>query len=44
MAIHPPHDPDEALADQIEMIKYLQEKESYEFIKYSDLLGLESHQ
>ena len=44
MAIHPPHDPDEALADQIEMIKYLKEKESYEFIKYSDLLVLESHQ
>jgi predicted deacetylase len=44
MAIHPPHDPDEALADQIEMIKYLKEKESYEFIKYSNLLGLESHQ
>jgi hypothetical protein len=44
MAIHPPHDPDEALADQIEMIKYLKEKESYEFIKYSNLLGLESRQ
>ena len=42
MAIHPPHDPDEALADQIEMIKYLKEKESYEFMKYSDLLSLES--
>jgi predicted deacetylase len=41
MAIHPPHDPDEALADQIEMIKYLKEKEGYELIKYSDLLGLE---
>ena len=38
MAIHPPHDPDEALADQIEMIKYLKEKEDYVFIKYSDLL------
>jgi len=42
MAIHPPYDPDEAQADQIEMIKYLKEKESYEFIKYSDLLGSES--
>ena len=42
MAIHPPYDPDEALADQIEMIKYLKEKESYEFMKYSDLLSLES--
>ncbi len=42
MAIHPSYDPDEALADQIEMIKYLKEKESYEFIKYSDLLGSES--
>ena len=44
MAIHPPYDPEEALADQIEMIKYLKEKESYEFIKYSNLLGLESRQ
>jgi hypothetical protein len=44
MAIHPPHDPYEALADQIEMIKYLKEKESYELIKYSNLLGLESRQ
>ena len=40
MAIHPPYDPDEALADQIEMIKHLKEKESYEFMKYSDLLSL----
>jgi len=38
MAIHPPHDPDEALSDQIEMIKHLKEKEEYEFIHYSDLL------
>lgn len=38
MAIHPPHDPDEALADQINMIKYLIEKEKYHFINYSDLL------
>ena len=44
MAIHPPHDPYEALADQIEMIKYIKEKEGYELIKYSDLLGLESRQ
>jgi predicted deacetylase len=42
IAIHPPHDPDEALVDQLEMIKYLKEKESYEFMKYSDLLSLES--
>ena len=41
MAIHPPHDPDEALADQIEMIKYLKEKEGYQLIKYSDLLSLD---
>jgi predicted deacetylase len=41
IAIHPPHDPDEALSDQIEMIKYLKEKESYQFIKYQDLLSLE---
>jgi predicted deacetylase len=38
MAIHPPHDPDEALTDQIEMINYLKEKEYYNFINYSDLL------
>jgi hypothetical protein len=42
MAIHPPYDPDEALADQIELIKYLKEKESYRFMIYSDLLELES--
>src|SRR5215216_4878223 len=42
IAIHPPNDPDEALADQIEMIKRLREKESYRFVTYSDLLGLES--
>ena len=40
MAIHPPHDPDEALEDQIEMIKYLKEKEDYQFINYSDLLKM----
>lgn len=40
MAIHPPHDPDEALADQIEMIKYLIEKEEYKFVNYSDLLKM----
>ena len=44
MAIHPPYDPDEALADQIEMIKYLKEKESYEFMKYSDLLRLDDEE
>ena len=42
IAIHPPHDPNEALADQIEMIKHLRDKQSYEFMKYSDLLSLES--
>ena len=42
IAIHPPYDPDEALIDQLEMIKHLKEKESYEFMKYSDLLSLES--
>jgi predicted deacetylase len=41
MAIHPPHDPDEALADQIEMIKFLQEKEYYKFVNYSDLPKIE---
>jgi predicted deacetylase len=44
MAIHPPYDPDEALADQIEMIKYIKEKEGYELIKYSDLLGLDQEE
>ena len=42
IVIHPPYDPDEALADQIELIKHLKEKESYRFVTYSDLLGLES--
>jgi predicted deacetylase len=42
IAIHPPNDPDGALDDQIEMIKYLREKESYRFMTYSDLLRLES--
>jgi hypothetical protein len=42
IAIHPPYDPDEALADQIELIKHLKEKESYRFMIYSDLLELES--
>ena len=37
MAIHPPYDPDEALYDQLEMIKHIKEKEGYELIKYSDL-------
>ena len=42
IAIHPPYDPDEALADQIEMIKHLRDKESYRFMTYLDLLSLES--
>jgi predicted deacetylase len=42
MAIHPPHDPDRALQDQVEMIKYIKEKEGYELIKYSDLPRIES--
>ncbi|MGE5633963.1 MAG: hypothetical protein ACM3VV_01905 [Deltaproteobacteria bacterium] len=41
MAIHPPHDPDGALADQIKMIKFLREKEDYKFINYCDLLKIE---
>jgi predicted deacetylase len=41
MAIHPPHDPNEALSDQIEMIKYLKEKENYKFINYFDLSKIE---
>ena len=44
MAIHPPYDPEEALADQIEMIRYIREKEDYELIKYSDLLRLEEEE
>jgi predicted deacetylase len=44
MAIHPPHDPDEALADQIEMIKFLQEKENYRFVNYSDLPKIEEQE
>ena len=40
MAIHPPHDPDGALQDQLEMIKYIKEKEGYELIKYSDLFDI----
>ena len=42
MAIHPPHDPDGALQDQLEMIKYIKEKEGYQLIKYSDLPRIES--
>ena len=41
MAIHPPYDPNGALEDQIEMIKYVKEKEGYELIKYSELLRLD---
>jgi len=44
MAIHPPHDPDEALKDQIEMIKFLQEKENYKFVNYSDLPKIEKEE
>src|SRR5256885_16927793 len=41
MAIHPPYDPDGALEDQIEMIKYLKDREGYKFVKYLDLLKLD---
>jgi predicted deacetylase len=41
IAIHPPYDPDDALADQIEMIKHLRDKESYRFMTYLDLLTLD---
>jgi predicted deacetylase len=41
MAIHPPYDPDEAFIDQLKMIKYLIENESYTFINYSDLLKID---
>ena len=40
MAIHPPHDPDGALQDQLEMIRYIKEKEGYQLIKYSDLFNI----
>ena len=40
MAIHPPYDPDEALQDQVKMIKHIKEREGYELIKYSDLLKI----
>jgi predicted deacetylase len=41
ISIHPPYDPDGALADQIEMIKHLRDKESYRFMTYLDLLTLD---
>ena len=41
MAIHPPYDPDEALIDQLKMVKYLIENESYTFINYSQLLKID---
>jgi predicted deacetylase len=44
MAIHPPYDPDGALEDQIEMIKYVKEKEGYKLIKYSELLRLDEEE
>lgn len=44
MAIHPPHDPDGALKDQIEMIKFLKEKEDYKFVNYSDLSKIEKEE
>ena len=44
MAIHPLYDPDGALEDQIEMIKYVKEKEGYELIKYSELLRLDEEE
>jgi predicted deacetylase len=44
MAIHPPYDPNGALEDQIEMIRYVKEKEGYELIKYSDLLSLDEEE
>jgi len=44
MAINTPYDPDGALEDQIEMIKYVKEKEGYELIKYSELLRLDEEE
>lgn len=41
MAIHPPYDPDEALSDQIEMIRYLKEKQHFTFVNYLDLLKMD---
>jgi peptidoglycan/xylan/chitin deacetylase (PgdA/CDA1 family) len=40
MAIHPPYDPDEALADQIEMIRHLKARQAFNFVNYSDLLKM----
>ena len=37
LAIHPPHDPNEALEDQMKMIEYLKTNQNYKFIKYSGL-------
>lgn len=37
LAIHPPHDPEQALDDQMKMIEYLKISQKYKFIKYSEL-------
>jgi predicted deacetylase len=37
LAIHPPHDPNEALDDQVKMIEHLITNQDYKFITYSDL-------
>jgi predicted deacetylase len=37
LAIHPPHDPNEALEDQMKMIEYLKTNQNYNFITYSEL-------
>jgi predicted deacetylase len=37
LAIHPPHDPSEALEDQMKMIEHLKTNQDYKFITYSEL-------
>ncbi len=40
MAIHPSYDHDQVLIDQIGLLKYLNEKEDYQFVNYSDLIKI----
>ena len=40
LAIHPPHDPDEALDDQMKMIEHLKTNQDYKFVTYSELADI----
>ncbi len=40
IAIHPPHDPNEALEDQMKMIEHLKTHQDYKFVTYSELADL----